>query len=43
MHCDPPTLDDYRGIGKTRDFDQFWPFSWVIIHDLWFLEDFDAL
>ena len=42
MHGDPP-LHDYRGSGKTRDFGHFLPFSWVITHDLWSREDFDAL
>ena len=42
MHGDPP-LHDYRGIGKTRDFGHFLAFSWVITHDLWSREDFDAL
>ena len=32
-----------RDIGKTRDFGHFWPFSWVITHDLWSREDFGAL
>ena len=42
MHCDPPT-HDYQGIDETRDFSHFLPFSWVITHDLWSREDFDAL
>ena len=42
MHGDPP-LHDYRGIDKTHNFSPFLPFSWVITHDLWSRQDFDAL
>ena len=26
-------VHDSSGFGKTRDFEHFWPFSWVITHD----------
>ena len=42
MHRDPP-LHNYRGIGKTRDFGRFLPFSSVITHDLWSREHFRCM
>ena len=41
MPCDP--THDSSGVDKTRDFEHFWPFSWIITHDFRSREDFDAL
>ena len=38
-----PPVHDSRGIYKTHAFGHFWPFLWVITHDMWSWEDFDAL